>query len=275
MSVQVDSTAPPSGTLSPDAARPYLTAEYGHFCFRCGLKPSDERPRMDVDHIIPVARGGQNTYLNYQYLCGPCNSWKWTQIIDFRPGDRKKIDAGLPIIPNEDRARKTPVKLLPPSVPIIPPAPRPITDDPSWQVMTPAVTELFGMALRGGSEDFIATTKSLVESSVTLEINAAIGRSPTAAAHSLLKHFILLLHNTVDYSVSLREATRVTGEVVQGWGNTMTLVDSLTKDRDDALSLQAELIQVYRQRNRRERWIVFLVFYALVITGAALGLLLR
>lgn len=108
--MQIDYTAPPRGELPPETARSYLVAEYGHRCFRCGLEPSDERPRMDIDHIIPVARGGGNYYGNFQFLCGPCNSWKGTQIIDFRPGERRKIDAGLSIIPNEERIRKSPQK---------------------------------------------------------------------------------------------------------------------------------------------------------------------
>lgn len=103
--------------MKPEAARPYLTAEFGHYCFRCGLQPDPERPRMDVDHIIPVARGGRNHTGNYQYLCGPCNSWKGTKIIDFRPGDPRKIEADLPIIPNEERVRKSSVKLVPLPVP--------------------------------------------------------------------------------------------------------------------------------------------------------------
>ena len=117
--VQADSTTPPKGDLSPEAARPHLTAMFGHYCFRCGLQPSDERPRMDVDHIIPVARGGTNTFGNYAYLCGPCNSWKGTRIIDYRPGEPREIEVDLPIIPNEERVRKVPIKLVPP----VPPPP--------------------------------------------------------------------------------------------------------------------------------------------------------
>jgi 5-methylcytosine-specific restriction endonuclease McrA len=35
--------------------------------------------------VVPVSAGGANTIDNIQPLCGPCNSAKHTQTIDYRP----------------------------------------------------------------------------------------------------------------------------------------------------------------------------------------------
>lgn len=37
----------------------------------CGIKATD------IDHKIPLARGGSHALTNYQMLCGPCNRKKW------------------------------------------------------------------------------------------------------------------------------------------------------------------------------------------------------
>lgn len=106
--MQSNRTTRPVTPMSADAGRARLIEEYGEHCFRCLIKPDeDRRQTFAVDHIVPVARGGQNVYENYQLLCGPCNSWKRTKIIDFRPGkSRQEITVDLPIIPNEQRARR-------------------------------------------------------------------------------------------------------------------------------------------------------------------------
>ena len=53
---------------------------YGHHCLRCCAKGV----RLTKDHVIPLSEGGSNSATNLQPLCGPCNSWKGTRIIDFR-----------------------------------------------------------------------------------------------------------------------------------------------------------------------------------------------
>jgi 5-methylcytosine-specific restriction endonuclease McrA len=51
-------------------------------CLRCG----GEGP-LTIDHVIPISKGGPNTIDNLQPLCGPCNSSKNDNTIDYRdPG---------------------------------------------------------------------------------------------------------------------------------------------------------------------------------------------
>ena len=43
-------------------------------CMYCGIK--QELGRFDIDHKKPVAKGGKNSFANYQLLCPPCNKRK-------------------------------------------------------------------------------------------------------------------------------------------------------------------------------------------------------
>ena len=46
-------------------------------CTRCGANPSsDHAVELEVDHIIPIARGGSNEIKNLQTLCWKCNQGK-------------------------------------------------------------------------------------------------------------------------------------------------------------------------------------------------------
>ena len=47
---------------------------YGYYCPRCDKQRYD----FEVDHIIPLARGGRNSWYNLQVLCGDCNRQKGT-----------------------------------------------------------------------------------------------------------------------------------------------------------------------------------------------------
>ena len=42
-----------------------------------------DQGRLDIDHIIPQARGGGTYYENVQLLCGPCNQAKRDKIMDY------------------------------------------------------------------------------------------------------------------------------------------------------------------------------------------------
>lgn len=54
---------------------------YGNICLRC----KKGNVKLTADHIIPIAKGGDDIAQNIQPLCGSCNSIKGTKIIDYRP----------------------------------------------------------------------------------------------------------------------------------------------------------------------------------------------
>ena len=50
-----------------------LGKEYGSVCNACSM---DDYKNLEIDHIVPKSKGGQDTYGNYQLLCGNCNRRK-------------------------------------------------------------------------------------------------------------------------------------------------------------------------------------------------------
>jgi 5-methylcytosine-specific restriction endonuclease McrA len=60
-----------------------LKADYDYTCLRCGKQ--EPEIKLTVDHVLPVSLGGPNYISNIQPLCGPCNSSKCDQHIDYRP----------------------------------------------------------------------------------------------------------------------------------------------------------------------------------------------
>jgi hypothetical protein len=58
----------------------------GRFCENCRTKPGDLPPgqKLELDHRIPLARGGDNHWFNLALLCTDCNKGK---------GDRSKPPA--------------------------------------------------------------------------------------------------------------------------------------------------------------------------------------
>lgn len=56
--------------------------KYKFKCAYCGATSSDGIS-LEVDHIIPISKGGSNELENLQILCRPCNSGKSDRIINF------------------------------------------------------------------------------------------------------------------------------------------------------------------------------------------------
>ncbi len=56
-----------------------LCNQYGNVCLACGAAAP-----LTVDHVVPLSKGGANGIENIQPLCGPCNSRKGVQTIDYR-----------------------------------------------------------------------------------------------------------------------------------------------------------------------------------------------
>jgi 5-methylcytosine-specific restriction endonuclease McrA len=60
-----------------------LVEACGGACLACGkAEPGD----LNVDHVIPLGRGGSNTIENVQPLCSECNGIKGCETTDYRPG---------------------------------------------------------------------------------------------------------------------------------------------------------------------------------------------
>lgn len=51
-----------------------IYARDGHRCCKCGI--SDRYALLEIDHIIPISKGGKSTYDNLQTLCHKCNKEK-------------------------------------------------------------------------------------------------------------------------------------------------------------------------------------------------------
>lgn len=58
--------------VSPKHQRAAVEARDGRRCARCGVV----RARVEVDHVVPLSRGGENRLRNLQTLCVPCHRAK-------------------------------------------------------------------------------------------------------------------------------------------------------------------------------------------------------
>jgi len=52
-------------------------------CLNCGKKE-----KLQLDHIVPISKGGENKLSNLQTLCNSCNSIKKDNYKDYRYGSR-------------------------------------------------------------------------------------------------------------------------------------------------------------------------------------------
>lgn len=57
----------------------------GWRCKKCGRK----NKYLEIDHIVPIAKGGKSTYDNLQTLCHSCNKKKGTNIEDYTSRTRR------------------------------------------------------------------------------------------------------------------------------------------------------------------------------------------
>ena len=71
----------------PPALRKKVLLRDGHRCVDCGANPAtDPFVTLEVDHRVPVSKGGTNDMTNLQTLCWACNRGKGTQM-DHKLGD--------------------------------------------------------------------------------------------------------------------------------------------------------------------------------------------
>ncbi len=69
----------------------FLFARDGYACQYCGRHRSELKGRQFLtrDHILPISRGGENTWQNVVTSCSPCNN---------RKGDHLPEEAGMPLL---------------------------------------------------------------------------------------------------------------------------------------------------------------------------------
>lgn len=63
------------GTLEGYEIREYLSEKFNHKCCYCGIEQGQGR-KFEVEHIIPVSRGGTNRVSNLAWSCHDCNQEK-------------------------------------------------------------------------------------------------------------------------------------------------------------------------------------------------------
>lgn len=66
------------GALAGYEAREYLLAKWGRECCYCGAKDTP----LNVEHIVPKAKGGTNRVSNLAIACIPCNTKKGSRSIE-------------------------------------------------------------------------------------------------------------------------------------------------------------------------------------------------
>ena len=54
----------------------------GNRCCKCGV--SENFAVLEIDHIVPIAKGGKSEYNNLQTLCRRCNYEKGTNTANYR-----------------------------------------------------------------------------------------------------------------------------------------------------------------------------------------------
>lgn len=68
--------------LMTSRLREYIKKRDNHTCQICGLSTRDEKNLLlEIDHIIPISKGGLSTEENLQTLCWKCNRTKGARLI--------------------------------------------------------------------------------------------------------------------------------------------------------------------------------------------------
>jgi len=63
--------------------RNFIFNRDGNICLKCG-----KDKKLQIDHINPISKGGENKISNLQTLCNTCNSIKRDNYKDYRDGAR-------------------------------------------------------------------------------------------------------------------------------------------------------------------------------------------
>ncbi len=64
--------------------RSFILNRDGNKCLKCSSEI-----KLQLDHIIPISKGGENKISNLQTLCNSCNSIKRDNYADYRAGSKQ------------------------------------------------------------------------------------------------------------------------------------------------------------------------------------------
>jgi hypothetical protein len=81
----------------PDAVRERILQRDGHQCITCGSTEN-----LEIDHKIPISKGGTSDELNLQVLCRSCNRRKRVRCADVEQVATQRITA---VEPREEKRR--------------------------------------------------------------------------------------------------------------------------------------------------------------------------
>lgn len=98
-----------AGVPHEDVTREAILARTGGRCYLCGAAVTSAS--MEVDHIIPISRGGAHTLGNLAPACAPCNQAKGARVVALPASDlaravlwtgaivRRMAQCGVPVAP--------------------------------------------------------------------------------------------------------------------------------------------------------------------------------
>lgn len=60
-----------------------------HVCVYCGT--TEEESKLQIDHAIPVSKGGRSNFENLVTCCQHCNYWKGNRTVEEWDADEQKL----------------------------------------------------------------------------------------------------------------------------------------------------------------------------------------
>lgn len=73
----VNKSSPPKRKSIPSRLRHEVFKRDGYRCRECGA--TNKETKLEIDHIVPVSKGGTNDITNLQVLCKTCNRAKYNR----------------------------------------------------------------------------------------------------------------------------------------------------------------------------------------------------
>ena len=70
---------------------PQVALRAGHRCEYCHAPEAVFNLPLEVEHIVPIARGGEDTAVNWALACRACNLYKATHVSGYDPATEALI----------------------------------------------------------------------------------------------------------------------------------------------------------------------------------------